>query len=48
MERNIKAYAKLEKEEEEAEAALKAAMAKLACICQQKYLLKKKGNKLFT
>jgi hypothetical protein len=33
VEKNIKAYAKLEKEEEKAEKALEAAMVKLACIC---------------
>ncbi|KAJ4235402.1 hypothetical protein NW760_004943 [Fusarium oxysporum] len=43
----MKARVKLEKEEEQAEKALEAAMAKLARICSQKCLLKKKGDKLF-
>ncbi|KAJ0121821.1 Uncharacterized protein HZ326_31667 [Fusarium oxysporum f. sp. albedinis] len=32
MEKNIKAYTKLKKEEEQAKKAFKATMAKLACI----------------
>lgn len=43
----MKARAKLEKEEEQAEKALEAAMAKLARIRSQKRLLKKKGDELF-
>ncbi|KNB19296.1 hypothetical protein FOXG_22517 [Fusarium oxysporum f. sp. lycopersici 4287] len=43
----MKARVKLEKEEEQAEKALEAAMAKLARIRSQKRLLKKKGDELF-
>ncbi|KNA98077.1 hypothetical protein FOXG_18334 [Fusarium oxysporum f. sp. lycopersici 4287] len=47
LEKNMKARVKLEKEEEQAEKALEAAMAKLARIRSQKRLLKKKGDELF-
>jgi hypothetical protein len=43
----MKARAKLEKEEEDAEAALKLAIARLARVHKQKRALKKKGDDLF-
>ncbi|KAF9772157.1 hypothetical protein IL306_010156 [Fusarium sp. DS 682] len=46
LEKNMKARAKLEKEKEETEAALEAAMAKLARIRKEKRSLKK-GDELF-
>ncbi|KAJ3530146.1 hypothetical protein NM208_g9455 [Fusarium decemcellulare] len=47
LEKNMKARAKLDKEEEEAEAALEAAMARLARIRKQRRSLKKKGDEIF-
>jgi large-conductance mechanosensitive channel len=44
---NIKARAKLEKEEEDAEAALKLTIAHLTRVRKQKRALKKKGDDLF-
>ncbi|KAF4467457.1 hypothetical protein FALBO_5670 [Fusarium albosuccineum] len=45
--KNMKARAKLDKEEEEAEAALEAAMARLARIRKQRRSLKRKGDEIF-